>query len=301
MAAPTAPTSTSLVAEAFNKVGIENPGSTSITRAQGEWIEEIKNDIWNEVGRTGGTRLKSLQAVDIQVTIEGQSKYATPSDFDDEILLEILSGSVTGTAQAGATDTITLASTEGSDDSTLNGRHILITGGTAKNDMRQITTYATATNIATCDTLSSWSSTPDSTSTYLVVSSADQLDENTSLSMGGLGGTTFSKGKPAEYMKVIEDVNEYFIFDVPSDTVYGLYTRYYQNIHTIDTDDTSGSLMSKLYQNWHNVFVYGLAWKISESEDDNRYVVTRKEYETVRDSTIEKEMPFSGEWEGFEL
>ena len=74
-----------------------------------------------------------------------------------------------GTAQAGAASTITLASAASTTDDFYNGQKITLTGGTGSGQDAWITDYVGSTRVATVD--SAWSVTPDATTTYTVASS----------------------------------------------------------------------------------------------------------------------------------
>jgi len=82
--------------------------------------------------------------------------------------LKIASGSVlnSGTAQAGASGTITLASGASSDDDTYNDQIVRITGGTGIGQSRRISDYTGSSRVAAVS--SNWTTTPDDTSTYEV-------------------------------------------------------------------------------------------------------------------------------------
>lgn len=297
MAAPTNPTATSIVTEAYNKVGIDSPTSAQLTRAKDHFLEEIKNDIWIRAGRSGNTRIKSLQTSDVQISVVGQSKYDFPSDFDEEITISILDGDHTGTAQAGASTTITLESGEDAGESDVEGKYILITSGTGVNGLRQCVDYNTSTLVATV--ASEWDTTPDSTSTYLIVNQTTELEEDNVLSMGGLGNSTFSKGKPTTFMKISEGVNERMVFDIPCDlATYGILLRYYANLNKVDLTEGS-TLISKLYLNWREPLVMGVAWKIALDDDDDKQERLEPRYEGMVTQLLAKEMPFGGEFEGF--
>lgn len=71
-----------------------------------------------------------------------------------------------GTAQAGAATTITLASNASSSDDAYNSRSVRITGGTGSGQTKVITDYVGSTKVATVNT--AWSTNPDATSTYEV-------------------------------------------------------------------------------------------------------------------------------------
>lgn len=72
-----------------------------------------------------------------------------------------------GTAQAGASGTITLAAGASATSSLFVGLPIRITGGTGSGQARVITAYNGSTKVATVDW--SWTTTPDNTSTYEIV------------------------------------------------------------------------------------------------------------------------------------
>lgn len=72
----------------------------------------------------------------------------------------------TGTAQAGASSTITLASGASASDDAYNGYGIRITSGTGAGQSRMISDYVGSTKVATVN--SAWSVQPDNTSVYEV-------------------------------------------------------------------------------------------------------------------------------------
>lgn len=83
MAAPTAPTLTSIVTEGLKKAGYASPSTAMISRASGEWMEEIKADI-----ALVNKRLKTLQAsASGTTTVSGSSTYALASDFGEELAI----------------------------------------------------------------------------------------------------------------------------------------------------------------------------------------------------------------------
>lgn len=71
----------------------------------------------------------------------------------------------TGTAQGGAAQAITLATTESSTDDALLGDCLLVLSGTGAGQWRQIVTYTGATRVAGVDR--AWAIAPDNTSVYL--------------------------------------------------------------------------------------------------------------------------------------
>ena len=74
----------------------------------------------------------------------------------------------TGTAQAGAATTITLASGASATNDTYNTMSVYITSGTGSGQLRTITDYVGSTKVATVAT---WTTTPNATSVYHVAPS----------------------------------------------------------------------------------------------------------------------------------
>lgn len=77
----------------------------------------------------------------------------------------------TGTAQAGAAGTITLAAGEPAANDFYNGCFVGTTGGTGPGQVRRITDYAGATQVATV--APNWTTTPDVTTTYEIILSPE--------------------------------------------------------------------------------------------------------------------------------
>lgn len=300
MSAPTNPTAANLVTEALNKVSIPNPTPAQIARATDSFLEEIKNDIWTRAERRGNTHLRSLQTFEVQITTIGKSKYDFASDFDEEISMTLLDGTHTGTAQAGANNTITLESGEDITETDAVGEYLLLTSGTgadAADNLRQITAYDTSTLIAIVDR--DWTTNPANGSVYLIANQMPDLNKEHIEDVGGLGGTNTAIGKPSSFSRLVEGVNERFILDKPPDkATYGLLIRYYANIHEIDL---AGTLYAKLLQNWRWPLTYGVAARIAQSEDDDSYQIFQAEYEIRAEHLLDKEVPYDEEFMGFEV
>ena len=102
-------------------------------------------------------------------TVVNNSETLTPSAVSGNITLTTTSSKHdTGTAQAGASTTITLKSASSSTDDYFNGLYITITGGTGSGQIRIITDYVGSTKVATVDR--AWTTTPNATSTYSITS-----------------------------------------------------------------------------------------------------------------------------------
>jgi hypothetical protein len=105
----------------------------------------------------------------------------TPSAVDGSITLTASAATWhdgdSGTAQAGASTTITLKSGALATDDIYIGATVRITGGTGSGQSRVISDYVGSSKVATV--ASAWSITPDNTSTYTVSSVVEQFVENT--------------------------------------------------------------------------------------------------------------------------
>jgi len=83
--------------------------------------------------------------------------------ISDAGLDQVMSHLSSGTAQAGAAGTITLAASEPATADWYNNKRIVLTGGTGAKQSRLITDYTTG-RVASVD--SDWATTPDATTTY---------------------------------------------------------------------------------------------------------------------------------------
>ena len=88
----------------------------------------------------------------------------TPSAISGKITLTASQAAVTGTAQAGASTSITLVSTASATNDAYKGMYVTLTGGTGSGQVKRITAYNGTTKVATVD--SAWTINPNNTSTY---------------------------------------------------------------------------------------------------------------------------------------
>ena len=164
MAAPTAPTLISISTEGLKKAGYSDPNSTQLTRAQDQYMEEVKNDLSILLG---GRRLKYLYTTAYTVTTIGLHRYASPTDYANDMSMTALYGTTTGTAQTGAIGSVTLAATEDISSDAIIGRYILITSGTGASSSSQCTAYNSTTKVATVTP--NFTTAPAASSGYMVV------------------------------------------------------------------------------------------------------------------------------------
>lgn len=293
MAAPTAPTVATLTEEACNKVSYATPSCDINDRAETNWMEEIKNDIWTKGQAFGSTRFRSLQTDQVQITTIGLAKYDFNTDFDEPMSISFLNGTHTGTATAGASNSITLAADEDVSVASCEGNWMLLTGGTGSAQLRQVTDYSTSTLVATVSPV--WGTSPDATTTYRIIDTVTELDEEDLSDIGSLG--TFSKANPSAFARINEGHASRFILDKPPDaSTYGLYIRYYANLMEVDVAST---LYTNLLTNWRAPITYGLACRVAETLDDDRYMVFKAEYEKLTQQLLDLELVYVP-FEGFE-
>lgn len=263
MSAPSLPTADTIVIEGCSKANAE----TDVARAKGEWLEEIKNDIWSMV-----KKLTSLQTEYIAITVKGRARYALPSDFSSHIGMTLLDGSETGTAQAGASGTITLQSNETFTENWIQGKDVVITAGTGVNQKAQVTAYNSTTKVATISP--SWTTVPVSGDTYLIVDKQYELVE-TPLWEYDRQYDIHNLDRPSHYTLMGDATNgQYFLYKTP-DKIYGLKIRYYADLMELDL---AGTLITTLYQKWRNVFIQGIYAKALQNNNDIKTDAAMKDY-----------------------
>lgn len=277
MPVPSNPTLEELVREGLAKAGEESPDADLLTRAEEQWIGEIKNDIW-ELGK----KPKSLHITSYGVFQQGQSRYSNPSNFSSDLSLTILDGSVRDTARGGSVSSITLSAADVSDESII-GKGIIVLSGTGQGSYSQIVDFDTSTKIATV--VPNFNTSPGSDSGYLIVDQEYPVeqrpvfenDRNQNIPLKGIADRFYPIGD--------EDYGEFILNKAP-DKVYGARLRYYANLMKIDTDST---LMSTLYLRWRIIWVEGIRFKKIDDEDDDRAEAAEARYRRKMQAIIGRE------------
>ena len=263
MASPTPITLTDIVNEGLGKAGYATPTTSLIIRATDQWMAEVKTDIFQKIKKP-----MFLQAEAIQILANGLSKYSMPADFSSLIAMQVMAGTIIGTAQAGGDTTITLASDSTMGETDILGKEILIYEGTGINGLRQITGYNTTTKIATV--ASAWTANPIIGDKYMIISLYTPLQESSLNEYSQLTHPEIA-GVPSHYVPIGDaDNGEFFIYPVPydADTPFGLKIRYYADVLELDLDST---LFGTLLKRWRNVFVQGINFKALQNIKDERY------------------------------
>jgi len=280
MAAPTAPTLSTLVSEALSKAGYGTPPTAITTRGEDYWAEEIKSDIWN----LSQGKLKSLETEFIHSITHVTPRISNQSDFSKGISMTLLDGTHYGTAQTGGTTSITLAAAEDATD--VAGKEIFIYAGTGINQISFCTAYDTSTKIATILTVAT---ALDNTSKYLILDASYPLDwmprwHYDSIVSAGTKGTPLSFASESDV-----DYDEFILYPSPyraSAIPWGLRQRYYANLLTLDL---AGDLMEIIYQEWRGLFVQGVFFKALQDMDDDRAEAEKGVYLNMLNAVIARE------------
>jgi hypothetical protein len=261
MAAPAAPTLTTLTTEAWKKaLNGATPSAAQLTRSQDEWMEEVKNDIWHRA-----KRLRSLQVTSVTVCVDGQSRYSMPSDFSTLMTAELLDGANTGTAQDGAAGSLTLAAADSFTENDLQGKDLLITSGTGVGSASQITAYNNGTKVASVTP--NFTTAPATASTYRIIDLVRELAIRPAWEHARLH-TPQTAGRPVTLFETgDQDYGEVFLHPTPEKT-YGLRLRYYANLLT---SDLAGTTIATVYQRWRTLWVQGVYFKALQSLADPRW------------------------------
>lgn len=264
MTVPTAPTLATITAEAIKKAGYTSTGSSQYTtllaRAQSDWIEEVKWDIWNVC-----KKLTSLQKVNLQEVTKGKSIYPLPSDFASHISVVLLDGDTTGTAQAGGATSITLAASDTS-TSDIIGKEIVTTGGTGPNQINQITAIDTTTKVVTV--AYTWATNPASGTTYRIIDYYYNLTEKPVWDYDKIS-TAQTRIRPQSFHIKGDNDNGEIVLDTPDDS-YSLKTRYFADLTRIDLDSATDPTITQVYRRYKNVLIQGVCAKCLQFQDDDR-------------------------------
>jgi hypothetical protein len=269
MAVPANPTISSIVTEALKRAGRTSPSATQISDATEHQFREVKSDIMMVAPDH-----PYLQIVATASTIAGEQRYALPADANKMVSLVLLNGpdDHRGTAQAATGTSITLDSDFPGGDDQLIGYYVLITGGTGAGQYRQITDYVSATKVATIDI--AWTVTPTGSSTFLVVNETRQLWSYDMASEFDQLLNHVGLGRP--YIASVYS-DEFNLYPVP-DRIYGLLFRYYADLDQLD--DTSAVFLN-LLREWRSLWVQGVAVKVMQRFDEDRYQLELQVYQTM--------------------
>lgn len=240
---------------------------TSVSTAYTDFLdyqwETIKTEIWNAC-RTD----KLLEVEAVALCTVGSSSITLPSDFDNEISLTLFDApdSYRGTAQAGAAGTLTLASTFSATAAEMYGRYLFTLSGTGSGQVRQVTGYNDTTKVATV--ASNWSTTPDSTTTYLVGNTRYRLNRLDYIK------TETPNQRPAYYSVLAYNIQVH----PAGDKIYPVILAYRSNLTRLDD---SGTVFTKHLRERRHLWVQGVKSKTMERYDDERRVQEKQIWEAM--------------------
>lgn len=139
-------------------VEVTNNGSVTVTR--------INSQSTLADGAIDDDTITAAAVTKIQSGLATEAKQDIIDGLIDTLVSATIIGS--GTMQAGSTSTtaVLAAATTFADDLLNNGSAIVITGGTGQGQVRLITDWVSSSDTAT---VAAWTTTPDNTSTYVVV------------------------------------------------------------------------------------------------------------------------------------
>src|SRR5579859_2656347 len=230
MSLPSQPTDTSIVTQAFKDFGITTPNSSQISRAITDGIEWVKRDL-NNMGHTWKFMMKTTYII----TQQGVNTYAVPTDYLKYVLARCGTGTDSGTLQGGSTAVCTLAAADASSQTQIQGKMLIITGGSGVNQGAQIASYNAGTKVVTFD--QAISTAVDNTSTYLIIDKWDRMDDQDVMDLRDLTLPNL-QGEPYLFVHVPNSIEGRILLNRTPDTVYAIELRYYADLLKEDVTST---------------------------------------------------------------
>jgi hypothetical protein len=274
------PTLLALVTEGINQAGEYNPTSQLLARAQNEWIEEIKNEIWHL-----GKKPKILSVTSYTVINKGQSRYAFPIDYSSDLILTLLWGSFTGTCQGGTPGTLNLATNDITGLSIV-GKEILMMSGASQGSYAQAVNLSGTSPNYVVNVIPTWHFTPVAGDTYMIIDQEYPVETRPVFDWDARLKMT-AQGLPQYLYPLGDDQEGYFVFNCPPDVTRGARLRYYSDISQLDVNST---LMSVLYRKWRNMWIKGIKWRKLAEEDDDLAETALRDYNRELHNLIYREM-----------
>lgn len=269
MSVPANPILNALVIEGIAQAGESNPSPALITRATNEWVEEIKNEIWNL-----SKKPKLLQITAYTVINQGQSRYAYPSDYSSDLVLTLLYGTNINACQAGSNNSLTLNANDASGQNII-GKEILMTAGASQGSYSQIVAYNSTTKIA--QMVPDFNVNPVAGDTYMMIDQEYPVETRPIFDWESRVKLV-SPGLPKYLYPVGDDQEGYFVFNCPPDITRGARLRYYADLSQVDASST---LMSVIYRKWRNIFILGIKYRKLNDEDDDNTAEAYKTYQAA--------------------
>lgn len=280
MTAPTAPTLLSIATEGLNLAGDSSPATALLARAEGEWMEQIKNDIWRRC-----KSLKSLLATSGAWVSNEISSASMPSDYagQGEISLTLLEYFKAGLAQSASSNSITFSASETASESFMLGKEVVIISGVGVNQIVRITGYDEPSKTAAI--APNWTTVPSGIAAYAIIEKYWPLTPGPVWDYEQLTSSNIPQ-RPCKYYPVGDTSYGQFIFDHPTDKAYALRFRYPANIMTLDL---ASAQMATLYYKYRNVWIMGVFARRLKDLDDSRQDKAQLDYASVLSDMIAQE------------
>lgn len=228
-----------------------NVSSAQVLAMAARGAQDIKTELW-----TASRYDPFLTTETVVLVTTGNSVVDLPLDYDHEISLRVYDGDVRGRAQAGLSQQITLASDESTDDQAYSGWYAFTLAGTGSAQYRQISRYTGATVIATVTV--PWTTTPDSTTDYLVGSWWQPMKRADAVDFYA------RNGRPTRYRVTGQQLTVW----PPPDKVYPILIEYGPNLTMIDE---SSSVFEKWLKYRRALVTQGIKVQTCLLHDTDRY------------------------------
>lgn len=248
-----------LVTEALKRAGRTTPTAAQITSATSYCYREVKADL-----AMRGGRHPVLVTDSISVTTDGLQRYSWPTAARELMSVQFLDGpdDWRGTAQSASSTTLVLAASLSiADSNDIKGKYLCTTGGTGANQIRQVTGWNNTTKTAT---VSTWTTTPDSTTTYLIATDhrllwhMDKASKWNTIPNPGLRGRSYAAATFGRDL----------VLEHTADKVYVLWWNYWSHL---DRMDNAGSVVLGHIREYLSLWVQGIATKVMQRYDEDRY------------------------------
>lgn len=255
-----------LVTEALKAAGRTAPTSTQISEATAFQFRAVKADLASRGGRH-----PVLVTDSISVTTDGIQAYAWPTAARELMSVSLLDGpdDWRGTAQSATSTTLVLdAALSIADANDIKGKYLCTLSGTGSNQIRQVTGWNNTTKTAT---VSTWATTPDSTTTYLIATDhrvlwhIDKASQWNSIPNPGLRGRSYAA---ATFGRTL------YLEHTP-DKSYVLWWNYWSHL---DRMDNAGSVVLGHIREYLSLWQQGLSVKLDQRYDEDRYQIELQVY-----------------------
>lgn len=267
MAAPTAPALASITAEGLKKAGHSTSDSdwaSLLSRAQNEWIEEAKNDIW----MVPDVKLKSLFFKRALTLTNGVAIYANPSDYHTDMTMNLLVGLTYGTCDAAGTTTSVIVKTSSGTltDDFVRGKKIIITSGTGLNSWSICTSYTSGTSTIACSPAMETAGAEDDA--FLIVDEEYPIEESPIWELSKEPIPSLNSLPLKFYPIGDEDNGEFVLFPVPynSNSIpMVVFQRYHMNLMKVDLSSTR---LATFYQKARNLLTQKVVVECMRNDND---------------------------------